>query len=441
MLKHQIKMLSYLNKNKHGALFCEMRTQKTLPMIKHIIIKKLYPALILCPNSAIAGWEYWLKFGCNFDEYIINNFNNDDTNKINIYNLEKLRVNPQFLSGINWKCIVLDESHNIKNPKSLLCKLLLGQKITSKKTKINKLKNFTACVDAEYKYILSGSPIEYNELDYFNQFKFLNFFKDALTYYQFRMQNFYLAGFNWKLRDVGKKIIAQCLNKCLQLTREDIGFKNKKIYVQRSIAPCSEFKRIYNKLKKEFTLEYKKEEKFTKWVLQKYIWLKKLCGGFTEDIFKFNQKVKELHYLINSELKGNKIIVRCEFIQEVELLQTYFNKHCIDNITMTGSNTKRHPILLNTFKLNKYLLLCFTTNDVLVEGVDLSYIDTLIFYSSPESSIIRKQIEDRHISLHYNKPILIIDLQYEKTLDIHIFKGLQKKYDRQKIIKQYVVQH
>ena len=332
LLKHQIKMLSYLNKNKHGALLCEMRIQKTLPMIMHIKRNKLFPALIFCPTAAIAGWEYWLNEGYKFNfSYSVNNFNILLLSGINIYNIEKIRVNPEFLNTINWKCIVIDESQCLINPKSLLVKFLLNQKITSVKTKISKLQNFKSTIKAEYKYILTGTPIENSELGYFNQFKFIELIPKELSYYQFRMRYFYLSGFDWKINSYGKNFINNCINKTFRLNREDIGFKDNKIYIQRIVIPCNEFKRLYKKVKNEFILEYKKEEKFTKWVLQKYIWLRKLCGGFIEDEFKFNQKIKELDYLLNTELKDKKILIRCEFIQEAQLLQSQFNKLNIEN--------------------------------------------------------------------------------------------------------------
>jgi hypothetical protein len=442
MLKHQIKMLNYLNINKCGALLCEMRTQKTLPMIKHIETNKLFPTLILCPNAAINGWKYWINEGYKFKyTYIINNFDIENLSTINIYNIEKIRVNPNFLNEINWKCIILDESQCIINPKSLLSKFLLNQKITSVKTKIKKLSNFKSIINAEYKYILTGTPIENSELGFFNQFKFINLISQDLSYYQFRMKYFYLSGFQWKINNNGKKFINDCLDKTLQLLREDIGYKDKKIYLQRVVQPCFEFKRIYKKVKNEFILEYKKEEKFTKWVLQKYIWLRKLCGGFIEDEFKFNQKIKELDYLLKTELKDKKIIIRCEFKQEVNILKKYFNKINVENISLGGDNTIQHNVLLLIFKIKKSLLICICTNDVLNQGTDLSFVDTLIFYSTPESSIQRKQIEDRHISLEKTESILIIDLLFEKSLDIHILKNLKRKYAKQKFIKKFISEY
>lgn len=134
---HQNTELKHLASNRSFALFAEQDTGKTLPTLLHILnlLKdgQIADALIICPKAVMDSWYRDMeKFSPMYQSLL--------RNKITVINYDLVWRRAEFMRS--WGCVVLDESHFIKHRTSRRSKFIL---------KLGTL--------AEYRYILTGTPI------------------------------------------------------------------------------------------------------------------------------------------------------------------------------------------------------------------------------------------------------------------------------------------
>ncbi|MFN9352727.1 MAG: SNF2-related protein [Chitinophagales bacterium] len=154
--------------SKIGAGACladDMGLGKTLQTICFLDYKKKQSPntiqLIICPSSLMYNWKVEIeKFAPELKTHVYHqsNRNIEDlaTNhaEILITSYGTARADIELLEGLQFSTIVLDESHNIKNPSAQVSKAVLR-------------------LQADSKIILSGTPIMNNTLDLFPQLSFI----------------------------------------------------------------------------------------------------------------------------------------------------------------------------------------------------------------------------------------------------------------------------
>jgi len=170
-----------------GCLADDMGLGKTLQTISFIQHQwNQYPHqffLVICPTSLIFNWEAeWNKFCPDTpiqlyhgpDRHKTNlpflsnhpdfnpissekntSINHDDLPRIIITSYGSVRSDIDLLKNFHFKCIVLDESHTIKNPDSQTAKAILQ-------------------LQSDHRFILSGTPIQNNTMDLYAQMEFIN---------------------------------------------------------------------------------------------------------------------------------------------------------------------------------------------------------------------------------------------------------------------------
>ena len=113
----------------HVLLFSEMGTGKTIEAISHIQDNNLLPALIICPRSLKLNWweeiKKWSKHESYYAEtcdelvegYFTPGMNRKEYFLIHHEALAYIEGDPvrELITKINWKCVVLDESHRFRN--------------------------------------------------------------------------------------------------------------------------------------------------------------------------------------------------------------------------------------------------------------------------------------------------------------------------------------
>lgn len=154
--------------SKIGAGACladDMGLGKTLQTICFLDYKKKQSPntiqLIISPSSLMYNWKVEIeKFAPSLKTHVYHqsNRNIEDlaTNKADILitSYGTARADIELLEGLQFSTIVLDESHNIKNPTAQVSKAVLR-------------------LQADSKIILSGTPIMNNTLDLFPQLSFI----------------------------------------------------------------------------------------------------------------------------------------------------------------------------------------------------------------------------------------------------------------------------
>lgn len=423
---HQRDMLAYAMRAQHPALFVEMRLGKSLVFIRRALAYKPrgddLQVLIIAPNSALDSWRDELRtervshvrlhgsketrrkilHGCDYSWVLANR--------------EIYRVLPDDLKAIPWDAVCIDESYCIKNPKTNMTKYYT-----------------TAFAHVPHRWIMCGNPNAESEVDLFCQLQFVEprpF--GCKTFWQFRSKYFTPLGFSWSFASMKDKqqIHDYTRRRALVMRRKDLDLEPTKVYQKRTAELSSTARAAYDKTAKEFTAEMPDgQEQFTKWAPVKFLWLRRLAGGFSSGgTYAENHKLRVLSELLFTELKGASVVIWCAFNAEIDYLYTYLKQGLLSVAKYTGEES----IAERTKSLRQFQ--CGDDKIFLGQvacansGLDLSVSDTVIYFSGPTSAMIREQSEDRIVSLQkLNRSLLYVDLVTKDTVDEDVYLATREK--------------
>jgi len=436
---YQKRMLLYCLKTRHPALFVQMRLGKTIVTIRSLNLRRTKRNLIVAPYSALYGWKLEL-LGENQDINSIVELYGKRDERINLLqemykngkgkwfllNKEGHLLIPE-IASYYFDAIIIDESTFIKSPYS-----------TKKGCKATRFycENFR---DTIYRYILTGTPAPEGELDYFCQLKFLDkTIWDTDNYWEFKYRWFGTINFIDYLSPEGSRYLSSTLAKnCFFLSRHDVKLGGEKIYEKRIVQLTPKVRKIYNKIEKEFVLEYLGSKQDTIFATTKYIWLRRLCGGFADLEFISYSKLKELEEILLTELKREQVIIIAKHVNEVKKITKYLGKKFRIGMIYGGIDKRKRPEIYQSFQDHK-LDLIVAQGETIKHGVNLSAADTIIFYTTPDGGETREQLEDRIVNTATNDSSLIIDLICEDTIEEDVIKNLNRKKSRQEMMKDIV---
>lgn len=435
LLPYMPKALAYCRLVTHPALFMEMRLRKSPIVIRACRYYKSKSILIVSPYSAFGSWQYWLEqekeapavelVGTSEQRFSVLT---QTPGKYFIINKEGYLALPQ-ISDTNWDAVVLDESRFIHNPAKFNRSERFGKRSNSSKFFCS---NFR---DIPHRFILSGLPAPESELEYFEQLRFLN--PDIIgieSYWHFRHRYFgeIFPGKHVMFRNKKKIFVKKLREHCFFLSRKDAGVGGQKIFVERFITQDTKFKKVYRKLAKEFVLQYENIEKRTKFSPVKFAWLRQLCSGFVDGKLLFKDKVNALIDLLDNEIGKRQVVIWCCFTCEIETL----NKKIKGSRIINGSvKPKERNKIKEDFRKGKFTRLIIQV-ETEKQGVDFAFVKspTMIYFSLPLGLDTFKQTSDRMIDAGKTDSILLIPFLMEKSIEIKIFKSLQKKDSLQKTI-------
>jgi hypothetical protein len=422
---HQCKGVIHGLHVRHPALFWKMRLGKTLTCIRTCRIYLNSPfKLVVAPNPALASWCEDLD---NEDQLyvLLEGPRNKRLKLLSAYwmstqpvwflmNKEAHMVIPE-VAGYPWDVVVLDESVFISTPKN--------------QVKVSKF-FLTHFRNVKHRWALCGTPAPETPLQYFNQLQWLDYhLLPEKNYYAFRFNHFQMIGYDWAITEDGQKYLSYYLNKCAMfLNRDDVHMGGVKVHERRMIKLPPKLRTAYAQLEKEFYFEMFGKPHDTIFSTQKYLWLKRMCGGFSKELgFKSYHKCEELKNLLEGEMKNEQIVVWCEFIEEVVAVNGYFNNlgYSCDFIYGNLSRIEREK-KRQAFQAGKLQLLIILTKTMHFSS-KLTAAAALVYYSSPESALIREQSEDRHIDLAVDDNALIIDMPCMDTVEEDNLESLFNK--------------
>lgn len=451
-----------LSTDQGGCLFMEMRLGKTLTAIR-IVSRLLWgnipgKFLIVGPNSTHKGWVTDLK-NEGFDAVIVKGTPAKKEALLNgpgtffLLNKEgyvkgqrttdkktgKTKTKWEPLEGlltIPWCAVILDESHFIKNPKSAVSKFFV--------------KSFR---HIEFKMCLTGTPIEKNEIDFIQQFLFILGNKAKFDFWSFRASYTRQVAFKTFIGKRGKdqlNKLAERLAFCLR--RKDAGLDKEKIFQTRTVVLPPAAKKIYNQVKKEFILEYKNERRITKYIIEQFTILRRICGGFVplpkdefgtrpEPDFLHNAKLIELDLLLTENFQEEPVVIFANYKAELDIINKFLTERghsCgqIDGRVKIGESRWK---IENDFMSGKFTRLIVQPQAV-KEGVDLSVASTSIYYSLPSGYILWKQTQDRILNLLKEGSLLLIILEVEDSIEVDLWKKLENQADIEDVILNYLSQ-
>ena len=324
--------------------------------------------------------------------------------------------------------LAVDESTTIKNP-------------TAKRTKsILQLGK-----QAEYRRILTGSPVTKSPLDLYTQCNFLNEFLLGFdSFYAFRNRyahmierNFggrrvQLVGSYKRLDELADNIKAFSY----RVLKEDCLDLPDKIYTKREIELTEEQSKAYATMKSAALALLKGKMATAPHVLTQMMRLHQItCGHLKNDdgtITKIkNNRMKELLSLLE-EVEG-KVIIWANYIYDIEnIVKNISEEYGEDSIVQyygAISSQDRADAIKKFQDPNSNARFFVGNPQTAGYGITLTAANNVIYYSNGYDLEKRLQSEDRAHRIGQKKSVTYIDLIAPKTVDEKIVKALRSKMD------------
>jgi len=451
--KHQLTALEKSWSKKEYGYFMEMGTGKSKVLVDNMAMLydkgKINGALIIAPKGVYTNWlsqeipnhlvdhikpkmvlwtaltsktkdkEYQQLFKPDYDLHIlIMNVEALSTKKGVEFAYKFLRTHKTIMA--------VDESTTIKNPSAKRTKniLLLGK-------------------HAQYRRILTGSPVTKSPLDLYSQCTFLNEnLLDHASYYSFRNRyaimidrNFggrrvQIVGSYQRLEELEGKLKAFSY----RVQKADCLDLPKKIFINRTVELTPEQKSAYATMKSAALAQLKGKMATAPHVLTQLMRLHQItCGHLKSDDgeitnFKHN-RIEELVDVID-EMEG-KVIIWANYVHDIEQitkeLEKEYGEGCVVQYYGKVSSEDRQAAIkkFQDPKSNvKYFIGNTQTGGY---GITLTAASNVIYYSNSYDLEKRLQSEDRAHRIGQHKPVTYVDLIAEKTVDEKIIKALRKK--------------
>jgi hypothetical protein len=401
---YQSNGVRYLRKNMGGCLFWEMRLGKTITSIRYLsqVARRI---LIVGPYSVFAGWLSELE---NKSVYVIEGVTRarfdmldqlQDSSGWFLINKEAhLRID--FLR-YHWDAIVIDECF-ITNPKAEVTKYFL------KHTK------------AKIRIVLTGTPATEGEEQYYCPLHWVNpMILGYKNYYHFKVARFRMEGFDYVMPVKDKRWLAGRLNAhCSVLKRKDVGLQKEKIYQVRKIILSNENRILYDTIEREAMLN----GEVLKFSAQRRNAMRRLCTG--------KEKIDELRYLLEGELKHRRVIIYAWFVDEIIQIAKEFNCPAIYGDV---SVERREEVRLS-FQKGIFTRLVIQP-ETIKYGSCFSMADMAIFVSRPESLLTNLQVEERTEDLSTPESTFILDIVAKDTVEEDILISIKNKEDRVQLLE------
>lgn len=398
--RHQVKALKKLIFRRGGGLFMEMGTGKTkvaLDFCGAMHVKAgVDRVVIVCPKSVISVWRLEIKKHVPNKvlekvKFVVINYDMlpDQDRKGTTY-IGKEHVLTKFLDrGSKGKSILIaDESHLMKNPSAQRAKSM-----------------YRMGKHADYKLILTGTPLTKNVLDEYQQFKFLDERIFGTNFRHFKARYCVFGGYgNYKLlryinlhefKEKTKPYIFQVKKKdCL-----DLPSRTDQIV---PIKLTGDAQRLYKEMAKEGLVTVSGEYVEAEIVLTKILRLQQISSGFLkvdgEYVFFGEDKRKQLDADLKQmrEQDIEKVVIACQFVPDLKQCGEVAKAHGFKPIFFHGgvSNPDREARLCE-FDESKKPLAFIMQNDAGSMGISLTAASNCIHFSHTRKHATDEQIKGR----------------------------------------------
>ena len=450
---HQLTALEKSWDRQEFAYFMEMGTGKSKVLVDNIAMLydkgKINGALIIAPKGVYRNWlsqeipnhlashiqpkmvlwtastskskqkEYDSLFETGYDLHIlIMNVEAFSTKKGLDFAGRFLRTHRTMMA--------VDESTSIKTPTAKRTKSILA---------LSKLAN--------YRRILTGSPVTKSPLDLYTQCAFLNEHLLGFTsFYTFRNRYAVMVDRNFGGRRVqipaGYKRLDE-LSRILKAFSDRVLKENcldlpEKIYIERQVELTEEQSKAYSTMKSAALASLKGKIATAPHILTQMMRLHQItCGHLKSDDGTIteikNNRLDELLDVLD-EVEG-KVIIWANYIYDIEhivsSIKKKYGEHSVVQYYGAVASDKRQTAI-EKFQDPKSDARFFVGNPQTGGyGITLTAANTVIYYSNGYDLEKRLQSEDRAHRIGQKKSVTYVDLVAPKTVDEKIKKALRKK--------------
>lgn len=482
--------VQFLHVAESALLADEMGTGKTIQTIAALEADRLYPALVVCPNTVKLNWERefakWAparrvtvaESGTKAAEESATDVANGiaDVLIINweaIKNLSRLapfgsirletcsncdpnsRKRPaqcqredKILNLVRWSAVVADEAHRAKDPKSLQTRALwaIGDK-------------------ADHRFALTGTPIANSPEDLWSVMRFVapNEYPSKWTWIERYAQttpNIFSGGVEViGLRDDRRaELDSFFLPRFRRMTKAQVlPDLPPKTYVRRDVALSGKQKKAYEQLEKEMLAQVDGGTLVAENALVAMLRLRQLASAYGEVVstvawegmnlddqerlsevldtqVRLSEPSSKLDALeeVLDELGERQAVIFAESRQLIELTAARLDLRSDTYGKIAGGvSPEDRENYLTQFR-NGELQFMLVVVSAGGEGVDgLQVADVAIFLQRPWSAVMNRQAEDRLHRIGQNgQNVLYVDLVATDTVEERVFEALREKEKR-----------
>jgi len=427
LYNHQKLALQYMRLNDSFALFMEQGCGKTLPTLCRILeLRKqeyITTALVVTPKATMGAWYRDIEMFSEADQKLLRDC-------ITVINYDKVWRDKTF--DREWGCIVLDESHKIKNRTSKRAKFLLRLALKSK-----------------YRYILTGTPIGNGQLEnIWSQYAFLEpcivngrvASKIFGTYKQFEdrycLLNQYWKPYRYKYVDELQDIIAEHSYRVTKAECLDLPEKlPDEVYDIELKEPT-----LYKELHKSSTVE--ELGILAENPLARMTKLRQVCSGFLNDGETTHELKCEKINVLEEFLDGweKKLVVFCEFKHSIKAVSALLTKLKINHVILDGE--QKDKLIWRKFQSDPKIRVIICQYQSASQGIDLYAADTIIFYEPTLSSNTLDQSRDRIHRSGQTEKCSYIHFITKGTIESAIYKALKNYSDfGEKLFNEYMTEY
>jgi SNF2 family DNA or RNA helicase len=421
-LPHQVDAINYIHKNDLVALFDEQGLGKTKIVIDALSIDmskgKIEGVLVVAPMTLLYNWEqevlkhsflipivlrgsrrekrYKFLTGANF---YITNYESTISELQRIERFCKSRV----------ISIVLDESSRIKDPKSQTAQAIFKLGHLSHK-----------------KIIISGTPIANKPYDLWAQYYFLD--QGKLLGYNY---NEFKAKFNLKNIDykINLKNLRETINKnSIRRMKNDVLALPEKEYQTLYASLTGKQLEMYKKLSEELVVEIINSEgeivlDESNVLLKKLLRLTQIASNpylIDKNYDEIPSKILILDDLIDTLIiKGEKILVWTNFIENIILLKNRYKKY--SPLAIYGNiPIKDRSEYIKAFQLTETNKIMILNPSAAREGITLTRANNAIYLDRNFNLVDYLQSQDRIHRISQDKKCMIYKIVAKGTIDEYI---------------------
>ena len=450
--KHQLKALEMSWNKETFAYFMEMGTGKTKVLIDNMGMLydkgKIDGALIIAPKGVVGTW-YTQELPTHLVDHI---------EKVtvlwqaNITKSQSRKLGTLFKTGEELHILIMNiEAFSTAKGAQFAQKFMLSHKTlmvvdestTIKNPKAKRTKNIIQLANrAQYRRILTGSPVTKNPLDLYSQCEFLSpYLLDFTSYYAFRnryalMKTIHVQGRSIQVVDKFqnlKELSEQLKLFSYRVLKEDCLDLPDKIYMKRAISLTDEQQKVYKQMKEQALAILNKKTVTTVNALTQLMRLQQItCGHFVADDGTTQEiKSNRLNELMDilDEVEG-KAIIWVHWQKDVQIIKEALIKEygpwsAVDyyGLTPQDQRQKNKDAFQNDSKVRYFV----GTPQTGGYGLTLTAANTVIYYSNGYDLEKRIQSEDRAHRIGQKKSVTYVDILAEETVDEKIVKSLRKK--------------
>lgn len=291
---------------------------------------------------------------------------------------------------------------------------------------------------AEWRRILSGTPVTRGAEDLFSQMRFLDeriFGFSSFTAFKSRyciQQTFdrYTKIVDYQhIDELQKKIDGYTL----RLKKEDCLTLPPKVYIKRYVEMVPEQKKLYERLADELMVELSNGSIVAANIaIVKLLRLQQLLSGYLpnedgtiNELVPLLQNPRIIATLETLEEMQGKVIIWARFRKDIENLKIALADYKPSLYYGGMSQTEREKSLFDFTKGDSHVLIGNPQSGGI--GLNLTIAKNAIYYSNSFDAECRWQSEDRAHRIGQDVPVTYVDLICKGTIDVQIVSNLRNK--------------